>query len=101
MFLSFQTVHKTGIVREAMAFLLGIPKPVLFAHHSLTGASRCQVEGSIKTQLVDDQSRQPIGEAALEEKVSPCFLPPPTERAMTTVLPPTLIQSIRHSNPVL
>ena len=46
-FRSFQIVHDTSIVREAMAFLLGTPAPVLFVHHSLTELSRCHIEVSI------------------------------------------------------
>ena len=46
-FRSFQIVHDASMVREAMAFLLGTPAPVLFVHHSLTELSTCHVEVSI------------------------------------------------------
>uniref|UniRef100_A0A453JMM1 Uncharacterized protein n=1 Tax=Aegilops tauschii subsp. strangulata TaxID=200361 RepID=A0A453JMM1_AEGTS len=42
-FLSFQMVHDTSMVREAIAFLLGTPAPVLFVHHPSTESCSCQV----------------------------------------------------------
>lgn len=46
-FLSFQIVQNTIMVREAMAFLLGLFKPVLEAHQSFTESSTCQEVVSI------------------------------------------------------
>ena len=45
-FLSFQTVHDTSIVIEAIAFLSGTPVPVKFSHQLLTEASKCHEEVS-------------------------------------------------------
>lgn len=45
-FLSFQMVHQVSIVRDAMAFLLGVLLLDWFTHHSFIEFSRCQVDVS-------------------------------------------------------
>ena len=46
-FLSFQMVHPTSIVRDAMAFLLGMLLPDMFLHQSERECKLSQVDMSI------------------------------------------------------